>query len=56
MNLEAEYDRRVKEGQKKEGVTIRWELSIAKKRVAIFFFSREDNDSRVATGDELRIK
>ena len=57
VKLEAEYDRRMKENQRQEDVTVRWEMSLSKKRVAVFRFpSREELDLRLVTGDELKLK
>lgn len=57
VNLEAEYDRRMKENQKHEGIVVRWDLGLSKKRMALFTFPvQDDSDLRVVTGDELRLR
>jgi regulator of nonsense transcripts 1 len=57
VKLEAEFDRRIKENQKKEDISIRWEKSLSNKRVAIFLFGlREESDLRLVVGDELLLK
>lgn len=56
VKIEADYDRKVKESQRQESVLIRWDIGLNKKRLAYFVFAKEDNESRVVVGDELRLK
>jgi regulator of nonsense transcripts 1 len=57
VKLEAEYDRRLKEHQKQEDISVRWDRSLANKRVAWFFFpGRDDSDLRIVVGDELKLR
>jgi regulator of nonsense transcripts 1 len=57
VKLEAEYDRKLKENQKQENVSLRWDKSLSNKRVAIFSFpTRDETELRLVTGDELRLK
>lgn len=56
VKIEAEYDKKVKESQRQESVLIRWDVGLNKKRLAYFVFAKEDNESRVVVGDELRLK
>ncbi len=54
--MEADYDRHVKESQTTEGVTIRWDMGLNKKRLAYFIFPKADNELRLVPGDELRLR
>lgn len=57
VKLEAEYDRRMKENQKQEELSVRWDKSLSNKRIALFQFpSREESELRLVTGDELKLK
>ena len=56
MNLEAEYDRKLKESQRQEGVSVRWESGFSKRKVAVFKFpNRDEQELRILIGDELRL-
>ncbi|KAJ1441809.1 AAA domain-containing protein [Ochromonadaceae sp. CCMP2298] len=57
VKLEAEYDRRMKEHQKQEDLVVRWDKSLANKRVAVFQFpSRDESELRLVVGDELKLR
>lgn len=57
VKLEAEYDRRVKENQKQENLSVRWDKSMGNKRVAHFVFNqRDESELRLVVGDELLLK
>eukprot|EP00667_Euglena_gracilis_P001144 EG_transcript_1144 len=56
VKLEADYDRKLKESQTKDGISVRWEMGLNKKRVAYFLFPKEDNELRLVPGDELRLR
>ena len=56
VKLEADYDRQMKEAQTQEGVTVRWDMGLNKKRIAYFTFSQKDTDMRLVTGDELQLR
>ncbi len=57
VKLEAEYDRKMKENQKQEDISVRWDKSLSNKRVAIFQFSqRDESELRLVVGDELRLR
>ncbi|KAH0649614.1 hypothetical protein KY285_034862 [Solanum tuberosum] len=45
----------MKESQSKDNLTIRWDIGLNKKRVAYFFFPKEDNELRLVPGNELRL-
>jgi regulator of nonsense transcripts 1 len=57
VRLEAEYDRRMKENQSQTDLSVRWDIGLSKKRIAIFRFPvRDDSDLRLVVGDELKLK
>lgn len=71
VKLEAEYDKKMKESQtkvcfenilfntcyfNKDGIKVRWEMGMNKKRIAYFIFPKEDNELRLVPGDELRLR
>ncbi|KAL6052356.1 ATP-dependent helicase NAM7 [Balamuthia mandrillaris] len=43
VKLEADYDKKMKEAQTQDGVTVRWDMGLNKKRVAYFLFPKSDN-------------
>lgn len=57
VNMEAEYDKIVKESQTQDNVSVRWDMGLNKKRTAYFILSKlEQGDVRLAIGDELLLK
>lgn len=56
VNLEAEYNKRLKESQTQEGIEIRWDVGLNKKVVAYFTLAKIDSDMKLMHGDELRLK
>jgi regulator of nonsense transcripts 1 len=57
VKLEAEYDRRVKENQKQEDLTVRWDKSLGGKRTALFHFpAKDESELRLVVGDELQLR
>jgi regulator of nonsense transcripts 1 len=57
VKLEAEYDRKMKENQKQEDISVRWDKSLGNKRIAIFQFpQRDESELRLVVGDELRLR
>jgi len=57
VKLEADYDQKQKESQSQEGITVRWDIGLNKKRLAYFQFSkRQESELRLVPGDELRLK
>jgi regulator of nonsense transcripts 1 len=56
VKLEADYDKMMKESQTQEGVNVRWDMGMNKKRVAWFSFPRSDAELRLVPGDELRLR
>jgi regulator of nonsense transcripts 1 len=58
VQLEAEYDRKLKESQRQEDVSVRWETGLSRKKIAIFNFRNGDeNELKLLNpGDELRLR
>ena len=57
LALEAAHDRATKEAQSKKNVTVRWDVGLNKKRIAYFFFPKDEADgARLAQGDNLKLK
>jgi hypothetical protein len=38
IKLEADYDKAMKEAQRRENITVRWDVGLNKKKLAYFFF------------------
>ncbi|KYN99432.1 putative regulator of nonsense transcripts [Plasmodium gaboni] len=55
IQLEADYDKSIKEGQKQGNVTVRWDIGLNKKRYAHFIYVKEESELRLVAGDELKI-
>ena len=57
VQLEAEYDKRVKDSSTQHNITVRWDVGLNRKKLAIFKLSRQDDaDLRLVVGDELQLK
>lgn len=56
VKMESDYDKKMKESQTQEGVMVRWDTGLNKKRNAIFTSSRPDSDLRLVPGDEIRLR
>lgn len=57
VKSEAEYDRVMKESQKQEDVTVRWDRSLGNKRLAIFrSWVKDEGELRLVVGDELSLR
>lgn len=52
---EATNDHLLKESQSSQNVTVRWDSGLNKKRVCYFMFTREEHESKIMLGDELKI-
>ncbi|ETW49233.1 hypothetical protein PFMALIP_02736 [Plasmodium falciparum MaliPS096_E11] len=55
VQLEADYDKSIKEGQKQGNVSVRWDIGLNKKRYAHFIYIKEESELRLVAGDELKI-
>ena len=40
VKMEADYDKKTKESQSQDGVTVRWDIGLNKKRIAIFSYPK----------------
>jgi hypothetical protein len=56
VKLEADYDRSMKESQSRDNITVRWDIALNRKRLAYFYFLKDDTDLRLMPGDELKLK
>ena len=56
VKLEADYDKKMKESQTQDSVSVRWDMGLNKKRIAHFLFPKADNELRLVPGDELRLR
>ncbi|XP_020791813.1 regulator of nonsense transcripts 1-like isoform X1 [Boleophthalmus pectinirostris] len=58
---EADYDKKLKESQTQDNITIRWDLGLNKKRIAYFTLPKTDSgaafcDMRLMQGDEICLR
>ena len=56
VHLEAEYDRAVKEALTQDGVSVRWDVGLNKKRTAYFKLTKFSDEMKLMQGDELRLR
>ncbi len=56
VKMEADYDRKVKESQTQENVTVRWDRGLNQKFIAIFQVHTSESELRTMIGDELKLK
>ncbi|XP_018024083.1 regulator of nonsense transcripts 1-like isoform X2 [Hyalella azteca] len=56
LNLEADFDKKLKESQTTDKIDVRWDVGLNKKICAYFSVPKNDNDIRLMHGDELRIR
>ncbi len=49
VKLEADYDRKLKESQTFNDITVRWDQGLNQKRVAYFNFPRKDGGTHLIT-------
>ncbi len=52
VNMEAEYDKKVKEAQTQSNVTLRWDMGLNKKRI-VWFTPTKGDEIRLVTGTLL---
>ena len=55
IQQEAETDRKLKEAQLFENITIRWDTGLNKRQIAYINLPRVDADAKIMPGDELRL-
>ncbi|RKP38646.1 hypothetical protein BJ085DRAFT_22627, partial [Dimargaris cristalligena] len=57
VQMEAEYDKKMKEAQAQEDIAVRWDIGLNQNRLAWFIFPKlELGEVRLAVGDELRLR
>ncbi|ORX40932.1 RNA helicase-domain-containing protein [Kockovaella imperatae] len=57
VKIEADYDKKMKESQTENDITVRWDMGLNQKRLAWFSMPKlESGEVRLAVGDELRLK
>ena len=57
VQLEADYDRKMKESQTQDGVMVRWEQALNGHWIAYFQLTKfDDSETRLAIGDELSLR
>ncbi|TMW64981.1 hypothetical protein Poli38472_009148 [Pythium oligandrum] len=56
VKMEADYDKKMKEAQTQDGVMVRWDIGLNKKRNGTFSSNRPDSDLRLVPGDEIRLR
>ncbi|XP_013210421.1 regulator of nonsense transcripts 1 isoform X3 [Microtus ochrogaster] len=56
VKLEADYDKKLKESQTQDNITVRWDLGLNKKRIAFFTLPKTDSDMRLMQGDEICLR
>ena len=55
LTVEGDCDRQMKEGHIQHNVSLRWDLTISGRRCCYFYFTKEQHESRILQGDELRL-
>lgn len=50
--MEADYDRAIKENQSRDDISVRWDWGLNSKRVAYFYFPRDDNELKLMQARE----
>jgi regulator of nonsense transcripts 1 len=56
IKMEAEEDKRIKESQTQHNLSVRWDIALNSKLLAIFTLTRRDDaDLRIVPGDELEL-
>lgn len=56
VQVEADYDRAMKEAQSRDNITVRWDWGLNKRRLVYFFFPKDDTELRLVPGDELKLR
>jgi len=54
LKIEADHDRTQKESQSKDGLRVRWDVGLNKRRLAYFSFPADEEITRLVVGDALR--
>ncbi|CAF1555143.1 unnamed protein product [Adineta steineri] len=56
VKMEADDDRKIKESQTQENISVRWDMGLNKKRLAYFCLPKANEEMRLMPGDELRLR
>ncbi|CAF4463145.1 unnamed protein product [Rotaria socialis] len=56
VKMEADDDRKLKESQTQENISVRWDMGLNKKRLAYFSLPKANEEMRLMAGDELRLR
>jgi regulator of nonsense transcripts 1 len=56
VGMEADYNKKLKESQTQENITVRWDIGLNKKIIAYFNIAKADTEIRLMHGDELRLR
>jgi regulator of nonsense transcripts 1 len=57
VNMESEYDKKLKEAQSEDGLTVSWDYGLNKKHLVSFELHKiESGDVKLAVGDEMRLR
>ncbi|CAF1360836.1 unnamed protein product [Rotaria magnacalcarata] len=56
VKMEADDDRKIKESQTQENISVRWDMGLNKKRLAYFSLPKANEEMRLMAGDELRLR
>ncbi|CAF1092391.1 unnamed protein product [Rotaria sordida] len=56
VKMEADDDRKLKESQTQENISVRWDMGLNKKRLAYFCLPKANEEMRLMPGDELRLR
>jgi regulator of nonsense transcripts 1 len=57
VKIESDYDRKMKESQTENNISVRWDMGLNQKRLAWFSMPKlESGELRLAPGDELKLK
>lgn len=56
LNLEADYDKKLKESQTQENIEVRWDVGLNKRTIAYFTLALPDGEIKLFHGDELELR
>ena len=56
VKLEAEYGKKLKDSQTQDNIVVRWDVGLNKKIIAYFKLTKNEDDQRLMSGEELRLR
>ncbi|KAI9172475.1 Regulator of nonsense transcript [Paramyrothecium foliicola] len=57
VKMESDYDKKLKEAQSEDGLTVRWDIGLNNKHIVSFGLHKiESGDVKLAVGDEMRLR